>query len=346
MPRIMITGATGFIGSHLTRVFCENQVSVDGVGCLIREGSSIANLEGLPVELRTGDVRDSIELTAAFTGYDWVVHNAGKVSDWGDYDEFFQTNVTGTLNVLEACVRVGIKNIIMTGSNSVYGEEHSLIVKNENSPYNSHYQYFADELFPCGLNFYRDTKALAKKEALVFAKEHDLNLTIMEPVWVYGEREFNVGFYEYLQTAKSGIPFLPGSKRNKFHVIYAHDLARAYHLAYTKQLIGTNCILVGNQQAESMEKIYRLFCLEAGIKKPGNIPKALTYPLAFLLELIYTVFHASKPPLLTRGRVNMFYDNIEFSIEKAKRLLGFTNDYTLEEGIKKTVKWYKEQGLI
>lgn len=346
LSRVMITGATGFIGSHLTRVLCEKRFSVGGVGCLIREGSSIANLEGLPVEFRTGDVRDSKDLTAAFTGYDWVVHNAAKVSDWGDYDEFFQTNVTGTLNVLEACVRVGIKNIIMTGSNSVYGEEHSTIVKDEHSPCNSHYQYFGDRLFPCGLNFYRDTKALAKKEALAFAKEHGLNLTIMEPVWVYGEREFNVGFYEYLKTAKNGIPFLPGSKRNKFHVIYAHDLARAYYLAYTKQLTGTNCILVGNQQAESMEKIYELFCLEAGIKKPRNIPKALTYPLAFFMELIYTVFDASKPPLLTRGRVNMFYDNIEFSIENAKRLLGFTNDYSLEEGIKKTVLWYKENGLI
>lgn len=343
MNNVMITGATGFIGSHLTRFFCENQI---GVGCLIRKNSNIANIEGLPVEFRTGDIKDSEDLIGAFTGYDWVIHNAAKVSDWGDYADFFQTNVRGTLNVLEACVKVGIKNIIMTGSNSVYGEEHSPIVKNENSSYNSHYQYFGDTLFSCGLNFYRDTKALAKKEALAFAKANDLNLTILEPVWVYGERELNVGFYEYLKTAKTGIPFLLGSKRNKFHVIYAKDLARAYYLVYTKQLAGINCMLVGNQKAESMEKIYQLFCLEAGIKKPGNIPKALVYPVAFLMELLYTVFQASKPPLLTRGRVNMFYDNIEFSTEKAKRLLGFTNSYSLEEGIKKTVLWYKEQGLL
>ena len=343
MNKVMITGATGFIGSHITRAFCASQVKV---GCLIREGSSLANLEGLPVEYRTGDIRNTGDLARAFTGYDWVIHNAAKVSDWGHYDEFYQTNVIGTVNVLTACVQTGIKNILITGSNSVYGEENSPIIKDEDSSYNSHYRYFGDSLFPCKLNYYRDTKALAKKEALAFATTHDLNLTILEPVWVYGERELNGGFYEYLKTAKAGIPFVPGAKHNKFHVIYAGDLARAYVLAYTKQLAGINCLLVGNEQVESMDRIYGLFCSEAGLKKPGNLPKALTYPAALLMELLYTLVNSPSPPLLTRGRVNMFYDNIEFSVEKARRLLGFRSSFSLEEGVKRTVLWYKEHSLI
>ncbi|TGE36440.1 NAD-dependent epimerase/dehydratase family protein [Desulfosporosinus fructosivorans] len=343
MSKVMITGATGFIGSHIARAFCESLVSV---GCLVREGSSLANLEGLPVEIKTGDIKNIGDLTKAFAGYDWVIHNAAKVSDWGNYDEFYQTNVTGTINVLTACVQAGIKNVLITGSNSVYGEENTLLVKDETSPYNSHYQYFGDRFFPCKLNFYRDTKALAKKEALEFAGAFDLNLTILEPVWVYGEMELNGGFYEYLKTAKARIPLVPGAKQNKFHVIYAGDLARAYVLAYTKHLTGVNCILVGNEQAESMDRIYRLFCSEAGLKKPGNLPKPLSYPIALLMELLYTVVKAQSPPLLTRGRVNMFYDNLEVSVAKAEQLLGFRNAYSLEEGIKKTVLWYKEQGLI
>jgi len=343
MNSVMITGATGFIGSHITKAFCDNQVMV---GCIVRKGSSLSSLEGLPVELRTADIRNTADLTRAFTGYDWVIHNAAKVSDWGNYEEFYQTNVTGTINVLTACVQAGIKNILMTASNSVYGEENSPVKKDEESPYNSHYPYFGDSLFPCKLNYYRDTKALAKKTALAFAAIHDLNLTILEPVWVYGERELNTGFYEYLKTAKSGIPLVPGTKYNNFHVIYAGDLARAYYLAYIKQLVGINCILVGNEQAESMDRIYGLFCSEAGLKKPGNLPKALTYPAALLMELIYTLVHSPIPPLLTRGRVNMFYDNLEFSVEKASQILGFRNSFSLEEGIRKTVLWYKEQGLI
>ncbi len=343
MNNVMITGATGFIGSHIVRIFCENQIHV---GCLMRETSNRKNLNGLPIEIKIGDIREGEGIETAFQGYDCVIHNAAKAEDWGHYDEFFQTNVMGTLNVLRASVKAGVKNIILTASNSVYGEENSFIVKDENSPYKSHYKYFGDGVFPCKLNYYRDTKALAKKEAIKFAKEHDLNLTIIEPVWVYGEREFNTGFYEYIKTAGTGIVFLPGSKKNKFHVVYAGDLARAYLAAYKKHLVGINCILIGNEKAESMDKIYRLFCLEAGIRKPFNIPKILVYPIAFKLELLYTIFRAKKPPLLTRGRVNMFYDNIEFSVKKAEELLGFTNQYTLEEGIKKTVAWYKEQKLI
>ena len=343
MSRVMITGATGFIGSHITRAFCEKGVTV---GCLVRKGRSTANIQGLSVKLVHGDIREPQDLINAFQGYDWVIHNAAKASDWGSYDEFYQTNVTGTINILTACVEAGIKNVIMTSSNSVYGEEDSTIVKAENSPYNSHYPYFADIIFPCGMNYYRDTKALAKKEALTFAKEHNFNLTVLEPVWVYGEREMNTGFFEYLKTASRGVPLMPGTKHNKFHVVYAGDLAWAYYLAYQKQLPGINYFLIGNEKAEKMERIYALFCAEAGIKKPRNLPKGVAYPAAFLIELWATIFHTAKPPLLTRGRVNMFYDNIEFSIEKAKQILGFKNSFSLEEGIKKTVLWYQEQGLI
>lgn len=339
----MITGAGGFIGSHITRIFCKNNIEV---GCLMRKNSGTNNLEGLSIDIRHGDIRNISDLENAFDGYDCVIHNAAKAADWGSYDEFYQTNVIGTLNVLQACVNTGIKQILMTGSNSVYGEEHSLIVKDETAPYHSHYKYFADRVFPCKLNYYRDTKTLAKKEAVKFAEKHGLQLTILEPVWVYGEREFNTGFYEYLKTASTGIPFLPGTKKNKFHVVYAEDLAKAYYLAFNKQLPGVQSILVGNQKAESMDRIYELFCSEAGLKKPFNLPKALIYPASFMMELIYTVFNFKNPPLLTRGRVNMFYDNIEFSIKKAEELLGFKNEYSLEEGIKKTVAWYKEQNLI
>jgi len=343
MDRILITGATGFIGSHVAEMFCEKGIDT---GCLVRYGSGITALEGLPVKLEYGDITDSHSLVKVLKGYSFVIHIAAYARDWGAYDAFYKTNVEGTLNVLRACVANGIQDVIITSSNSVYGEENNNNKKSESSPCKSHYDYFLDTLFPCKLNYYRDTKALAKQKAIEYAGENALNLTIIEPVWVYGEREFNTGFYEYLKTAKSGIVFLPGSKRNKFHVIYAKDLAMAYYLAYIKKLQGINDIIIGSREAQGMDKIYSLFCKKAGIRKPFNIPKFIVYPLGFCMELAYTLFKAKKAPLMTRGRVNMFYDNIEYSTEKAEKLLGFTSMYTLEEGIERTVNWYKSRKLI
>lgn len=342
MDRVLITGATGFIGSNVAQTFCDAGIET---GCLVRKTSDLSNIKGLPVELKYGDIIDLNSLIPAFSGFGFVIHTAACVSDWGDYEMFYKTNVEGTLNVLRACCENKIKDIILTGTTSVYGETDSKEVRGEGSPVNAHYPYFLGGIFPCKFNYYRDTKATAKQKAIEYARTNGLNLTILEPVWVYGEREIHTGFFEYLKAAKKS-PYLPGSRRNKFHVIYSRDLAQAYWVAFQKRLLGIHSIIIGNQKAESMDRLYRLFCQEAGIKKPGNLPKLISYPVGFILELWYTVFKAETPPLLTRGRVNLFYDNVEYSTVKARELLGFTNAYTLEEGIKRTVAWYKTQNLL
>ncbi len=341
--KLIITGGAGFIGSHIIREFSDNGMEI---GCLIKKTSNLSNIDGFKVKLKYGDLRDKKSLLEAFRGFNFVIHNAAYVRDWGNYKDFYQINVEGTLNVLDACLKNGIKNIIMTGSNSVYGEEDSRQVKDETFPYDAHYKYFLDRLFPSKFNYYRDTKAIATQKAVIFAKNHNLNLTILEPIWVYGEREFNTGFYQYIKTAKSGFPFMPGSQKNKFHVIYAGDLARAYFYAFKKNLKGINRIIIGNKEAECMDEIYSLFCKQANVKKPSSLPKLIVYPVGFILELIYTLIQSKTPPLLTRGRVNMFYDNIQYSTKKAEDVLEFTNKYSLKKGIKKTVEWYKKKGLI
>ena len=343
MSIVEITGANGFIGSHVVREFCNNGIKVK---CLVRKNSNLENLKGLDVELIYGDIESKESLVEAFKNVDFVIHIAAYARDWGSYKTFYDTNVTGTLNVLNACVQNGIKNIVYTGSISVYGEENSKTVKNEDSPFNPEYPYFVNKIFPCKMNYYRVTKMLGTKEALEFAKQNGLNLTVLEPAWVYGEREFNTGFYEYVKSAKSGVFVSPGTKKNKFHVIYAGDLAKAFFLAFKKQLQGINRIIIGNQRADYMERIYYLFCKEANIKKPANVVKYIVYPIGFVLELIYTLFNSRKAPLLTRGRVNMFYDNIEFSTRKAETLLDFKSSCTLEEGIHNTIKWYTENKYL
>jgi len=339
MSNILITGANGFIGSHIVDQFLKEGIKAR---CLVRHGSDLRNIDQSKVEIVFGDITDFDSLNNALIGMDYVVHNAAKVKDWGNYNSFYNSNVQGTLNVLRACVKNKITNIVMTGSISSYGEENCMTVKDETSDYNSHYNYFLDSIFPNAFNYYRDTKALATRKATDYAKEKGLNLTIIEPTWVFGEREFNTGFYEYMNSARKGMAFAPGSRKNRFHVIYAVDLAEAYVMAFRKMLTGVNRFIIGNKEANLMDDIFTLFCKEANIKKPFLLPKWFIYPTGFVLEMIFTLIRTKDAPLLSRSRINMFYDNIEYSTIKAKEVLGFTNQYSLEEGISRTVAWYKE----
>lgn len=341
--KIIVTGAAGFIGGHVTEYFYRKGVDVT---CFVKESSNLNYIKGLPIKIEYGDITNPNRLDTAFRNIDFVIHIAAVAKDWGKYRDFYNINVTGTLNVLKACKLNGIKNLIITGSISSYGEENSNEVKSEESPFNSNYNYFPGKIFPCKMNYYRNTKALATREATRYAEKNELNVTIIEPVWVYGENEFNTGFYEYLKMVNGNIPFFLGSTKNKFHVVYAGDLARAYYLAYQKKLPGVNRMIIGNSEVVAMDTMYSVFCKELGVKKPKNIPKAIVYPIGFLMELACTLCTTKKPPLLTRGRVNMFYDNIEYSTQKAENSLSFSNDYTLEEGIKRTVSWYKKHNLI
>jgi nucleoside-diphosphate-sugar epimerase len=70
------------------------------------------------------------------------------------------------------------------------------------------------------------------------------------------------------------------------------------------------------------------------------------YPIGFLMEFLWTVFRVKTPPFLTRGRVNTFYDNVKYGVKRAKDELGFESEYSLAQGIKKTVSWYKEMGYL
>jgi len=325
MCRIVVTGGAGFIGSHIVEYFEEM-------------GEDIK-----PLTRRDADLRDIESVLDATREVSCVIHNAAMASDWGQYEDFYNNNVTGTLNVLKACVSNNIEHVIITGSCSVYGEEDCPYVKDENSPLHSHYTYSLDKVFPCAMNYYRDTKRIARELAIDFARDNGLCLTIIDPVWVYGERELHV-FYEYLKTARAGIPFSMGSKKNKFHVIYVKELARAYYLAYKAKAEG--CFIIGNKETAGMDEIFSLFCKEAGITKPRNLPKFLAYPAGLIMELLWTIFRAKNPPPLTRGRVNMFYDNIEYSTKKIRDELGFECEYSMQEGIEKTVSWYKKEGLL
>lgn len=343
MTFVALTGGTGLIGSHVAEAFTSMGIRLRAV---VRPGSDLTFLSELGVELALGDITDPVSLERAFEGASFVIHTAGKVSDWGRAEEFEAINVQGTRQVLRAAAKAGVRDVIVTGSISSYGEEHCETPKDESFPFSPRYDYFAESWFPSGMNRYRCSKAEATQAAMEEARETGVNLTVLEPVFVFGEREFHSGFYSYLEEARRGTPFLPGRPDSLFHVIYARDLAQAYVKAYEKRLPGVHRFIVGNPEVDTMEHVFGLFCRLAGLKKPPRAPKWALYPIGFFLEALYTLVNASHPPTLTRARVNMFYDSICYDVSRAERLLGFRASTPLEEAMTRTVAWYKAGGYL
>lgn len=341
--RIFVTGATGFIGSHVAEFF-----SVKGfhLVCGVRKNSNTDFLKTLPVELKYADVTEPDSLIQAMKGCSVVIHTAGKVSDWGKFQDFYNVNVAGVRNVLNACLANNIRQVVTTGSVSCFGEENCTTVKDEQSPHKPRYPYFLEKIWPSGMNFYRISKSMAVKETEEFAFRNNMNITVLQPVWVYGEREFSSGFYEYMKFVRSGMPFGPGSRNNLFHVIYARDLALSYYQALLQAPDGFNNYIIGNKTVDKLEDIFSLICQEMGRRKPMNLPKFICWPVGFSAELFASLLNRENPPFLTRARVNMFYDSIGYSTQKAETELSFTCRYSLEEGIRNTVQWYKDNRLI
>ena len=224
--KLFLTGATGFIGSDLLEKFVGEGYDVVA---LVRPTSNLRfirqYIDNPQIEIREGDVRDKKGLGELITDCDTLVHCASFVGDWGKKEDYYKTNVQGTRNVLEAGREQGVDFTILISSNVVLGEEDCLRAKGEDSSYNPEFPYFLRNVFESDMNHYRNTKAVAEREAIDFSLRNQANLTVVRPVWTYGPREFNAGPYIFCKSVLSGNRFFPGLKTNKFHTIYVKDLS-------------------------------------------------------------------------------------------------------------------------
>ena len=343
MENIFVTGATGFIGSHLVKRLLKEgyQVTV-----LLRKHSSTQYIPTNKVKTVFGDIRDYQSLQQGMEGSQVVFHNAALARDWGRKKDFHDINVKGTRNVLKAAKANNIKFIILTSTTGVLGEENCREAKSENFPYKPKLSYFLSNIFESDMNHYRYTKMLAERGAIDFCRKNNISLTIVRPTWVYGPREFHAGPYYFCQAISRGTRFFPGCRTNKFHVIYASDLVKAMILILKKHLKGIQVFNIGGNNVSTMDEFWGLFCKYLNKKKPVYLPKWLVYPIGFFMEIWYKFLKIEKPPLLTRARVGMCYYSNVYDISKAKKVLNYEAKTPLTRGIRTTVRWWKVNGYL
>lgn len=327
--KALVTGATGFIGGHLTRLLVSQGVHVRA---LVRQDSVTHFLKGLDIEFVFGDLRDKASLVRACQGCDHLYHAAAAYDFWlPNKRDFYDINVGGTKNILEAARRASLSKIVYTSTVGTL-------------------RYPDDPNFPSDetclpvekdlSNDYKKSKFQAEQVALQFAKD-GLPIIIVLP-------SAPIGAYDVkpTPTGQMIVNFLKGKVpaylQTGLNLIDVEDVAWGYLLAAQKGEIGARYIL-GNQNM-SLKEIYETLAKISGRKSPRVcIPYAMALSVAYGTEFFGKVFH--RRPSIPVGAVRMAKKYMYFTSNKAIKELSLPQS-PIHGAFEKAVSWFQTNGYV
>ncbi|MGI5861114.1 MAG: NAD-dependent epimerase/dehydratase family protein [Myxococcales bacterium] len=316
----LVTGASGFFGSHLAAALLARGYRVRA---LVRRTSDLSRLQGLGVERFYGDVCDPASLRRATEGQRLVFHCAGKVSDWGTYDQFFAANVIGTRNVVAACQDSGVARLVHISSLTVLGLPRTREVLTEESPYASEVS-----------DAYTLTKIKAEGLARAAHGERGLEVVVVRPgvIWGRGDTTILPRFVELMR------------KRQMVYIDGWHNLVALSHV----ENLSLGCALA----AEVPAAAGRLYHVTDGedltarevldgladvfhVPRPRlSLPFSVVYAIAGAMERIALARDSSRPPAITRYGVRLVSNDCRYDISRARRELGYKPIVSFREGIR------------
>lgn len=315
--KALVTGAGGFIGSHLTEALL-------GAGRAVRaldlNLDRIQHLENTPdLQILTCDIRDEEAVEEALAGVSTVFHlAAAHLGASTPETEFRQVNVDAVKNMVSIADRVGVDRFIHCSSVGVFG-------RIENPP--------ADEATICRPELaYETTKLEGEKVALDGARAEKLQVVVLRPVWVYGP---GCGRTEKLFRAISKGRFVVADQgRTLRHCIYIRDMIDAFLLAETSLAAAGQVMIVGDREATTIRTLVDTIAEITGAKPPRSVPLGLLRATAVTAEAAFLPL--GKEPPISRRSLRFFTGNTAFSTERARSLLGFEPRYDLTRGLAET----------
>ncbi|MGA3324664.1 MAG: hopanoid-associated sugar epimerase [Terriglobia bacterium] len=324
----LITGANGFIGSHLTRFLVEQG---EQVRVLVRRQSDVRSLDGLPVEFAYGDLRDAHSLPPALRSVQRVYHVAADYRLWAENpQEIYESNVTGTRNLLAAARQAGIDRFIYTSSVGTLLPRHPSRLPDEQTCLR----------LKDMIGHYKRSKFLAEQEALEAARRGQ-PVVIVNPTTPLGP-----GDWKPTPTGRIILDFLngqlPAYVDTGLNFVAVEDVAKGHFLAAEHGQVGARYIL-GDRNLTLKQMLEILSTLSGRPMPRLRLPHAVPF-LAALVDSLAARLLGRQPRISLEGvrlaRHKMFVDS-----SKARRELGFRPG-PLEAALERAIRWYSDCGYL
>lgn len=326
--KAFITGATGLIGGRLAeRLVREESVAVRA---LVRNPSNATQLARLPVEIVHGDITQPETLMTALDGCQLVFHSAALLSIAATRDQFLETNVEGTRNMLDAACRARVERFVHLSSVGVYG-----LVPGDGTDDSSPHRP--------GESSYCDSKIEAERIAVEYSSAKKLPLVIIRPAHVYGpnSRHWTVRFVELLKARKL---FLFGKGDGICNHVYLDNLIDAVLLAAKNDEALGEAFIITDDQATTWRDFIGRYSMMLGRDSIPALPVGVARLLAYVAKLLTKPL--GKNIGLSPKVVDYMTNRAVFNISKARERLGYRPRILLEEGMQLTEAWLRQEGYL
>ena len=318
--KIFITGALGFVGRALSAAYRE--LGAQTCGLDVRSDAS-ANVVA-------GDVSRPEEWQDMLTDCDLVIHTAAIVTNNVSREEAWRVNVLGTRRVLDAAIKAGVKRFVHVSSLAAmrFNTEDKA---DESAP-----------VMPTG-NPYVDTKIASEQVVLAAHSAGEINCTIIRPADIYGPNSRPWTLIP-VQMIQKGLFLLPAYGQGVFRAIYIDDLVNGIMLAAEKDAGIGQIFILGGESATTCEKFFGHYYRMLGKGSPRVMSTSTAVVIAEIGRMIFKLL--GKPTELGRGAMEMLSKKNTVSNQKAHDLLGWHPQVDLDEGMRRTEVWLREQKIL
>ncbi|GIX00641.1 MAG: 3-beta hydroxysteroid dehydrogenase [Pirellulaceae bacterium] len=330
MPRVLVTGYGGFLGRHVASQLLAAGFSVRG---LARGG--YPELVERGVEPVQGSIADRATVMRAVSGCDAIVHTAAKAGVWGRWQEYYQANTLATSHLLEAAVRHRVRALVYTSSPSVTFDGQPQRGVDERAPYPTRW-----------LAHYPRTKALAEQAVLGLAVEGILPACALRPHLIWGAGDPHL-FPRVIERAVAGKLRRVGDGRNLIDVVHVESAAQAHVAALQRLLDGDSQV---NGRAFFLTDGAPIACWDwisqilQGAEVPvpqRSISFAAAYRIGAVFEATYALLRRRQEPPMTRFVAAQLALDHYFSIDAARRALGYSPLANRPEVFRDCLPWLR-----